>query len=368
MSKRDEVLEKIPDAELREVMKRLSVELGIGEDDTRWGFLEMVINLPADEREAIFETIGKASYGMDDAEVEAWKARLDTQTGPIVAAIKADIQFEKQQQQTQVQSHVVEMATYMQKTGRSARDVALDGLSQPDRERVIVEAASVGIVAEYDVGWFLIGSQLRCWAAAAAAGASTEELYRLLESLPQRMLDGARLASADVGGEIKAAVTEVRGAILGTGKLVAGSMKLDLDHVKKAINDSAVIGADKIKTASESLIGKLDAAVDQKKNEGAREWAMIAEKAAVDSAKTALGKVAVRGGLFAVLLLLIGVVVGVGGLWAARTISGDYLPAGVQTFQSPAGSDFIRVAQGRATVGQAIACGPDLCIPLVPVK
>lgn len=252
--------------------------------------------------------------------------------------------------------------------GMTLKELAMAGLPSEWRERLIADAGHAGVKHDQDVGWLLLGSVINSAAAALAAGASAEELSRLLESLPQRMLDGARLAGGDVAGEIRLAVKDVNVAILQTGKVVAGSMSADVKHVQKIINEASVLGADKIKTATDGLIGKLDAAVEQKKEEGAREWSMIAEKAAVDSAKTALGKIALRGGLFTALLLLLGALIGGGGLWAARTISGDYLPSGVQTFQSPAGSDFIRVTPGRATVGNAIQCGADLCIPVVPAK
>ncbi|MDA8377240.1 MAG: hypothetical protein M0Z50_09310 [Planctomycetia bacterium] len=272
-----------------------------------------------------------------------------------------------------VEAPPLEASPLVIERGGTAMADALSHLSPDVALRVATVAVRFGIRENNDPFWGAIEvmqNSFECakasGAAAAAAGASAEELARMLEKLPKAMLEGARLAGVDVTGELKTAVKEVTVAILQTGKLVAGGMSADLDHVKKVINDAAVIGADKIKTASGDLVGKLDAAVDLKKNEGADQWAKIAEKAAVDSAKTALGKIAVRGGLFTMLMLISGALIGGGTIWATRTITGDYLPAGVQMFRSPAGYDFIRVDPKRATIARAIACGADLCIPVVP--
>ena len=259
--------------------------------------------------------------------------------------------------------------------GGTAMDNALGCLPPEVALRVATVAARYGIRENNDPFWGAIEvmqNSFECakasGASAAAAGASAEELARLLKSLPQQMLAGAKLASADVGGEIRSAVDDVRTIVLGTGRLVAQSMTKDVEHIKRVISDSSTLGADKIKNATDGLIGKLDEAVEKKKAEGVQAWANLAAEAGVIAARSAMGRVALRGGLFTALLLLLGVVIGGAGMWAARTISGDYLPSGVQTFQSPAGSDFIRVTPGRATIGQAIRCGGDLCIPVVPSR
>ncbi|MHB1643502.1 MAG: hypothetical protein ACYCS8_12745 [Acidithiobacillus sp.] len=254
-------------------------------------------------------------------------------------------------------------AVLMKLTPKAA---ALEGMPAAWRERIIADAAEMGIIAEQDTGWFLIRSMFTSFAAAAGAGAAVAAFHRGLESLPQRMLDGAKMAGADVVGEVKTASQAGVAAIQDMGGKCALGIQGGMDKAEQVIKDASVLGADRIKDATSGLIGKLDAAVEQKKSEGAAQWAMVAEKAAVASAKTALGKMALRSRAFTLILLLLGAMIGGAGVWAARTISGDYLPAGVQTFQSPAGSDFIRVQPGRATIGQAIRCGADLCIPLVP--
>jgi len=246
------------------------------------------------------------------------------------------------------------------------KEQALAGLPPEWRERLISNAGHAGVKHDQDVGWLLLGSVVDSAAAALAAGASVGELTRLLDTLPNRMLDGARLAGADVAGELKTATAAVAKVLLDTGRVCGKSVEAGGEKAKKTIEDATVLGADKIKTASESLIGKLDEAVEQKKAEGAQAWAMIAEKAAVDSAKTALGKLALRSRMFTVLLVLIGVGVGAAGLGGVRQISGDYLPAGVQTFSTPSGGYFIRFAPAVVTLKNGKQCGPDICVPVLP--
>jgi hypothetical protein len=221
----------------------------------------------------------------------------------------------------------------------------LQGLSPALREQVIADAAEMGIKIEHDLSWLLVGAQVRSWAAAAAAGASAEELAQRLEGLPKAMQDAMTGASKDFRGQVR--------AILGNdGREFLDALRLHIDNAANA-------GAEKLRGAAATLDGELTRKIELRKDEGVEEWGIQAANAAIIAARTAQGAVVRHSAMLVIGVLTLGILIGGGGLWAAREITGDYLPAGVQTFQSPAGSDFIRVTPGRATVGNAIQCGAD---------
>lgn len=227
---------------------------------------------------------------------------------------------------------------------------ALRGLPADWREKLIEAGGKIGISGDDDIAWLLVSSVIDSAASALAAGASADALRRELERLPAAMLDGARLAGGDVAGEIKQAAKDVGGTILQAGNLAAGGMAKDLITIKKVINDSAVLGADKIKSAADGLVGKLDAAVDKKVDEGVATFASEASKAAGKAARAAAAsRFAWSAGGVAFLMI---VFAGAGGV-----IEHEYLSLTHQIAPAP----FVLTASGKINCGKDPALGGEIC-------
>lgn len=172
----------------------------------------------------------------------------------------------------------------------SALDIALLKKTSEEQVQILRAAVARGLDEDdpvIDIYNAATSAARSAHSTAAAALAVSDTLMQGLDRLPAQMLDGAKLAGGDVAGEIKTAAKDVAGAILQAGNLAAGGMAKDLIHVKKVINDAAVIGADKIKGAADGLVGKLDEAVDKKVDEGVATFASEAAKAAGKAAKAA---------------------------------------------------------------------------------
>lgn len=235
-------------------------------------------------------------------------------------------------------------------SGLSLKGKALAGLPAEWRERLIADAGLAGVKHDNDVGWLLIGSVIDSAASALAAGASADALRQELSRLPAAMLAGARLAGGDVAGEIKLAAKDVGGQILQAGNLAAGGMAKDLITIKKVINDSAVLGADKIKGAADGLVDKLDAAVDQKVAEGVATFASEAAKAAGKAAKAA-GASRFAWSATGVAFLMI-FFAGIGGF-----IEHEYLSLTNRIAPAP----FVLNAAGKIDCGKDAALGGEIC-------
>lgn len=152
------------------------------------------------------------------------------------------------------------------------KEAALQGMPFEWRERIIAEAADFGIKGDGDSGWLLIGSFVRAWAAAAAAGASAEELTLLLQQLPKLMQDAFTSASKDFRGQVR--------AILGHDG------KEFMDALRNNINLAANAGADKLKSAAATLDSELTRKIEIRKDEGVELWT----KRAMDAADLAIAK------------------------------------------------------------------------------
>lgn len=360
-TKREAVLAIIENPDEREFLSRWAAGAGITEDDERWEFIKLMREIPPEDRDTVFETIGRMSYGMTDEEIVEWKARINAQHAPLIEAIKTDMEFERAEKYA---SYAVEQATHMQSSGKSAKGVALEGLTQEARDRVIAEAASVGIVAEYDIAWLLVGAQIRCWAAAAAAGDAVVGMQSGIAGIPSAILEGAKKAGADIAGELRKESRALEKAILERGVLVQDSTDKKANAVLNAISDAANAGAEKIRTAALTLTDSLDKAVKAKADEGVHEWAKLAVGAGQIAARTALGKATRNAAIAMIFLFLLGVCAGAFGLELVRNFSGDYLPAGLRIYQAP-GGDTLRVDPRKMLMQNAGLCGHDVCVPLV---
>jgi hypothetical protein len=151
----------------------------------------------------------------------------------------------------------------------TAKDWALKDMPQGWRERIVADAADFGIKTDGDAAWLLVGSYVRAWAAAAAAG--------------------------EFAKEIDAGVGKIQGQILAGAMKAGNSIQKDMAHViakggealLASIAEAANAGAKRVEAGSKDLVGKLDAAVESKKAEGVSAFARAASEAAIAASTAA---------------------------------------------------------------------------------
>lgn len=235
----------------------------------------------------------------------------------------------------------------------SALDIALLKKTSEEQVQILRAAVARGLDEDdpvIDIYNAATSAARSAHSTAAAALAVSDTLMQGLDRLPAQMLDGAKLAGGDVAGEIKTAAKDVAGAILQAGNLAAGGMAKDLIHVKKVINDAAVIGADKIKGAADGLVGKLDEAVDKKVDEGVATFASEAAKAAGKAAKAAAASRFVWSAAGVSFLVIF--FAGIGGF-----IDHEYLSFTHRIAPAP----FVLTATGKIDCGKDPALGGEIC-------
>ncbi len=171
---------------------------------------------------------------------------------------------------------------------------ALSGLSPEVRELIVTEAAAVGIRADGDLGWLLVGAQVRSWAAAQAAGAAAKSVHDSVGGIPKLILDNAVNAGRDIGATVVAAINKYRDDVI--GKILTSSQT----------------GATMIAQSTDKLTASLDAAIEKKKGEGLQLWADKAAESALHAARAATFR-SIALSLLVSLILLCGV--GFGGAY-----------------------------------------------------
>ncbi|WP_163055329.1 hypothetical protein [Acidithiobacillus ferrooxidans] len=246
----------------------------------------------------------------------------------------------------------------------TAKEWALKDMPQAWRERIIADAADFGIRADGDTAWLLIGSYVRAWAAAGAAGDAAIALQSGVAGIPNAIWEGTRKATGDISGALRAGAVDyingLKGLTIRAGEDIDGKTA----KVIAEVNDAANAGAEKIRAAALTLTSSLDKAVKAKADEGVHEWAKLAVGAGQIAARTALGKATRNAAIAMGFLFILGVCAGAFGLELIRNFDGDYLPAGLRIYQAP-GGDTLRVDPRKMLMQNAGLCGHDVCVPLV---
>ena len=246
----------------------------------------------------------------------------------------------------------------------TAKEWALKDMPQAWRERIIADASDFGVRADGDTAWLLIGSYVRAWAAAGAAGDAATALQSGVAGIPNAIWEGTRKATGDISGALRAGAKDyiagLQGLTIRAGEDIDGKTA----KVIAAVNDAANAGAEKIRTAALTLTDSLDKAVKAKADEGAQKWAEFAALAGHEAAKGVMGKATRNAAIAMFLLFILGVCAGAFGLELVRDFSGDYLPAGLRVYQAP-GGDTLRVDPRKMLMQNAGLCGHDVCVPLV---
>ncbi|PKY11379.1 hypothetical protein B1757_04740 [Acidithiobacillus marinus] len=108
--------------------------------------------------------------------------------------------------------------------------------------------------------------------AAEAAGKAAKSVHEALPQIPHQIYQGATKAGKDISQVLRKAVYE--------------ETEQSGNTLKTIIEQSSNSGAEAIRSASDGLIGRLDRAIEQKKEEGVDQFAQAAATAAIQSVKS----------------------------------------------------------------------------------
>ena len=124
--------------------------------------------------------------------------------------------------------------------GITPKQEALRGLLPEWRERLVEQAAAMGIRADHDIAWLLVKSFINAWAAAAAAGDAADRVESGVSKIQDTIYNGALNAGNDIAASIK---QSVGAAIVDS----SSGLKLALDALRKkhiaAVESSATLAA-----------------------------------------------------------------------------------------------------------------------------
>ena len=132
---------------------------------------------------------------------------------------------------------------------------ALANLSPEYRERLVADAASIGVTRSNDVTWILLGSVVESAAAALASSDAAQAVSQSVQKIPDQIYHGTVLAGEDLQHTIEAKGVEIGQALVhavgtaGTG--VVGCLKtvfLDAESRLKAAADKIIDDAEQAKT------------------------------------------------------------------------------------------------------------------------
>ncbi|MHB1529945.1 MAG: hypothetical protein ACYCXT_11040 [Acidiferrobacteraceae bacterium] len=224
---------------------------------------------------------------------------------------------------------------------------ALRGLPAEWRERLIEEAAHMGIRADSDIAWLLVKSFINAWAAAAAAGAAAERTIAATAGIPDAIYQSTVRAGSDLRAVVGAEVKE-RGVELGVA-------------ITAAIQSAATSGAAALKKAAADLPSVATATQD----EIIKEWRADLATAARDEARGVLAGRMARSWGMVLMSLALAFCAGAGGALVGARLLGFLLLHDVTVIPRPGGGQMVIFPPGRQ-VRQSpppAGCPPgDVCI------
>ena len=149
---------------------------------------------------------------------------------------------------------------------QTPRTAALASMPSEWREKLIAEAADMGIKADDDLGWLLVASFINAWASAAAAGEAAESVKSNVSKIPDQIYKGSVRGAEEVGSVI-------------TSKLNTGLNKAAQTFVDKA-ELMVQRSIEKIDQAQQKFDAKLSGVIDVRVENGVQVFAKAASDAA----------------------------------------------------------------------------------------
>ncbi|MEL5850014.1 MAG: hypothetical protein U7M05_11730, partial [Candidatus Igneacidithiobacillus chanchocoensis] len=180
--------------------------------------------------------------------------------------------------------------------GVSPKAAALQGLPGEWRERLIAEASAMGIRADDDVAWLLVGSFVNAWAGAAAAGRAAAEVSKNVNAIPDQIYRGAVQASGEVQDAIAAKGAQI-------GQALSSAVSKSGDGVVQKIAATMTSHQHALNAAAADLVAKAEAAKSAIVSRGLSEFAEAAEQAVLSQMKEVTWRARVTGAIWGTLLL-----------------------------------------------------------------
>ena len=194
---------------------------------------------------------------------------------------------------------------------------ALRGLPPEWREKLIEQAAHMGVRSDHDTAWLLIGAFVNAWAAAGAAGEAAAAVRSGIEKIP----DTIRTSTISAGNDLAATVAA------GAKKIMEESEQRAADVTAKteaAIKAATQAGSGTLRAAMQGL----EAAAKSRQGQIVEVWQTALGRAAEKEAKATLIRVAgwrwtqIAGALLAAMAL------GAGLMFGGLVAAGKILPWG----------------------------------------
>lgn len=181
--------------------------------------------------------------------------------------------------------------------GVSPKAAALQGMPGEWRERLIAEAAGMGVRADDDLGWLLVASFINAWAGAAAAGKAAGEVSKGVATIPDQIYQGAVRAGADLQGVIESKGIEIGQALtVAVGK--AG------DGVVQRVSATMAGYQQTLSSAAADLTSKAEEAKSAILAQGVGEFAQAAQAAALSQMRAVTWRARVTGAILGAFLLV----------------------------------------------------------------
>ncbi len=191
---------------------------------------------------------------------------------------------------------------------------ALRGLPPEWREKLIEQAAHMGVRSDHDTAWLLIGAFVNAWAAAAAAGEAATATQKATVAIPDLVYKGAVAAGQDLRGQVEAAGKSVVEAATDQAAKVQEGMVA-------AVQGAAQAGAGTLAKAVQGMDANAKARIEEIIARGVHE---VAAAVRADARAAVAGRMARSWGVVASLLLLfllLGGGLAWGGLYATHHIT-----------------------------------------------
>ncbi len=203
---------------------------------------------------------------------------------------------------------------------------ALRGLPPEWREKLIEQAAHMGVRSDHDTAWLLIGAFVNAWAAAAAAGEAATATQKAAVAIPDLVYKGAVAAGQDLRGQVASAGQEVLKAATDQAAKVQEGMVA-------AVQGAAQAGAGTLASAVRGMDTNAKARIDEIIARGVHE---VSAAVRADARAAVAGRMARSWGVVAGLLLFFMLLGGVGA-WGGLYLSHHLTPINMQIAVNQAG-------------------------------
>ena len=203
---------------------------------------------------------------------------------------------------------------------------ALRGLPPEWREKLIEQAAHMGVRADHDTAWLLVGAFVNAWAAAAAAGEAATATQKAVSAIPDTVYQGTIRAGADLRGQVAAAGQEVL-------KAATDQAAQTKEALVAAVQGAASAGASVLGKAVQGMDANAKARIEEIIARGVHE---VGAAVRADARAAVAGRMARSWGVVSASLLF-AVLLGSGLTWGGLFLAHHLTPLNMQIMTNSVG-------------------------------